>query len=433
MRILLVTFGSLGDLHPMLALGQELERRGHEAIVGTSEYFRAKVTAFGLPFAPVRPDFRLDDEALVRRIMSGWRGTEFLLRELVYPSVGVMYPDLAALAERTDLMVSSEIACAAPILAAQRPLRWAYFALSPISFLSACDPSVLPGTPIGRLLPRLGPAANRFVFQLARLFSHRWWAPVRRLRRQLGLPAGESPLFAGKFSPQLNLALFSRELQPPQADWPANTVQAGFCFFDEEPAVAGANTQSPDLPAPVARFLAAGEPPVVFTLGSAAVHLARDFYEVSAQAARQLGRRALLLLGRNPPPRDLPPTSLAWDYLPYARIFPRAAAIVHQGGIGTTAQALRAGRPMLVVPFAHDQFDNAARIVRLGCGATIPRRRYHAAAVAEALRSLLVDPRCASCAAGISARLRNENGAARAADAIEALLRSPPRAAAHSA
>ena len=97
MRILLVTFGSLGDLHPMLALGRELQRRGHEAVIATSEYFRGRVTGFGLPFAAVRPDFRLDDETLVRRIMAGRRGTEFLLRDLVYPSVRVMHADLAPL------------------------------------------------------------------------------------------------------------------------------------------------------------------------------------------------------------------------------------------------------------------------------------------------------------------------------------------------
>jgi UDP:flavonoid glycosyltransferase YjiC (YdhE family) len=112
----------------------------------------------------------------------------------------------------------------------------------------------------------------------------------------------------------------------------------------------------------VQQFLDSGPPPIVFTLGSAAVHLARDFYVQAAAAAQLLGRRAILLLGRNPAPPHLPSTILPWNYLPYARIFPSAAAIVHQGGVGTTAQALRAGRPMLVMPFAHDQFDNARRV-----------------------------------------------------------------------
>jgi UDP:flavonoid glycosyltransferase YjiC (YdhE family) len=255
---------------------------------------------------------------------------------------------------------------------------------------------------------------------MARWASYSWWAPLRELRRELGLPPADSPLFAGKYSPQLNLALFAPLLQPPQPDWPAHTLQPGFCFFDEEETGSAA---APPLPSAVASFLAAGPPPIVFTLGSAAVQLAGDFYRHSARAAHQLGRRALLLLGPNPPPPDLPPSVLAWDYLPYSRIFPHAAAVVHQGGIGTTGQALRAGRPMLVVPFAHDQFDNAARVVRLGAARTLARHRYGAASAASALAALLDSPQPAEIAAALGARLRPETGVAAACDALERVLR----------
>ena len=127
-------------------------------------------------------------------------------------------------------------------------------------------------------------------------------------------------------------------------------------------------------------------------------------------------------MGTNPPPPDLSPSILVWDYLPYARIFPRAAAIVHQGGIGTTAQALRAGRPTLVVPFAHDQFDNAARVTRLGCGRTLPRRRYFSDTVSRELSALLDDPRAAQVAAALGERVRSEQGVTAACDALERAL-----------
>jgi UDP:flavonoid glycosyltransferase YjiC (YdhE family) len=152
------------------------------------------------------------------------------------------------------------------------------------------------------------------------------------------------------------------------------------------------------------------------------VQLAEDFYVHSARAAQRLGRRALLLLGSNPPPPNLPPSILAWDYLPYARIFPHAAAIVHQGGIGTTAQAMRAGRPMVIVPFAHDQFDNAARLTRLGSALTLSRDRYHAASAAQTLSALLDDPRPAQLAATFATRLQTESGPAAACDALEQAL-----------
>jgi UDP:flavonoid glycosyltransferase YjiC (YdhE family) len=153
------------------------------------------------------------------------------------------------------------------------------------------------------------------------------------------------------------------------------------------------------------------------------VFAAENFYHESARAALQLGRRALLLLGKNSPPPDLPPSILAWDYLPYAAIFPRAAAVVHQGGVGTTAQALRAGRPMVVVPFAHDQFDNAARVARLGVSRTLARSRCTAKQIARALSALLGDARTAPLAVEIGARIRAERGVATACDALERALR----------
>ncbi|MGH7945282.1 MAG: glycosyltransferase, partial [Opitutaceae bacterium] len=310
-RIVIVTYGSLGDLHPAIALARGLEARGHRAAIATSEPYRAKITALGLTFHAVRPDLSLSDEVLVRWVMDGPDASAYLMKRLVYPAVREMHADLAPLAANADFLVAGELACAAPIVAEQRGMRWAYSALSPISFLPVHDPSVLPGPPLLHALQSFGPGANRFILSLARSVSYSWWRPLRTLRRDLGLPPGESPMFAGKLSPWLNLALFSRVLQPPQPDWPPHTVQTGFLFHDEEDGPAA-------LPALVQQFVAAGPPPIVFTLGSAAVHLARDFYVQAAGAAQRLGRRALLLLGKNPPPPDLPATVLAWDYLPYA-------------------------------------------------------------------------------------------------------------------
>ena len=198
-----------------------------------------------------------------------------------------------------------------------------------------------------------------------------------------------------------------------------HTCRPGFCFFDEAPSASAAPLP---LPAPVTAFLQAGPPPLLFTLGSAAVQLAESFYVHSAQAAQQLGRRAILLVGQNPPPPALPASILAWDYLPYAAIFPHAAAVVHQGGVGTTAQTLRAGRPMLIVPFAHDQFDNAARIRRLGVGRTLARPQFSPDRCARILAALLEDPTTSTACARVAGQLRNENGAGGAGDAIEAFL-----------
>jgi rhamnosyltransferase subunit B len=146
------------------------------------------------------------------------------------------------------------------------------------------------------------------------------------------------------------------------------------------------------------------------------------FFQESVEAVKQLHRRAVLLVGKNAPPENLPPDILAIDYAPYSQIFPRACAIVHQGGIGTTAQALRSGRPTLIMPYSHDQPDNAARVERLGTSRTIPRDRYSASRVVKELKILMENPSYATKATKIGQIVRSENGVGVACDAIEKQL-----------
>lgn len=414
-RIVLATYGSLGDLHPALALALGLQARGHRVEVATSEMYREKIGALGLKFHPLRPDLLAQGEHIIAEIMDGPRGSARLMRDHLFPAVRAMQEDLAPVTAGADLLIASELVFPASILAATQGVRWISYVLAPVSLFSLRDPSVLP-VPAGlHWINRGGAPLRRLVKRAAKIVSHSWWRPLRQLRAEHGLPAGGHPLFEGKYSARLNLALFSAALQPPQPDWPTATVQTGFLFHDEARG-------HPALPEAVARFLAAGPPPVVFTLGSAAIYVAGNFYAESVRAARSLGRRALLLLGKNPPPPDLPAAVLAWDYLPFAQIFPRAAAIVHQGGVGTTAQALRAGRPMLIVPFAHDQFDNAARIVRLGAGRTLARGRYRGPRVARELAALWSDDKYARASEVAARQVRAESGLEKACDAIERIL-----------
>jgi UDP:flavonoid glycosyltransferase YjiC (YdhE family) len=251
-----------------------------------------------------------------------------------------------------------------------------------------------------------------------------WAKPWHAFRAELGLPPTEdNPIFEGQHAPDLVLAMFSEQLARPQADWPPLTVVTGFCDFDR-------HASEEATPEEVERFLDAGPPPVVFTLGSSAVWSPGQFYAESLEAIRRVGVRAILLIGpegANTLPESLPEGVAAFGYAPYSSLFPRCAAIVHQGGVGTTAQAMRAGRPMVVVPFGFDQQDNAARVQRLGIARVIPKERYTAGRVTRALRQLLDDPAPADRAAEIGRLVRQEDGAAVASDAIEALLaqRSP--------
>jgi UDP:flavonoid glycosyltransferase YjiC (YdhE family) len=347
------------------------------------------------------------------------KGTETGLREFLFPVLRQTYDDLldaATKPARADLLLLGELNYAGPIVAEVTGIPWASYVLAPFSFFSAFDPPVLP--PYPRLARAdKAPGMGRAMRRLARFVTRKWPEPVYELRRELGLPPGKNPIFDAKHSPNLVLALFSRVLGTEQKDWPANTLITGFCFYDADAGNAA-------LPAELDEFLAAGEPPVVFTLGSAAVLAAGDFYELSALAAKKLGVRAVLLVGtdpRNRPNQELPDSICLAEYAPYSGLFPRASLVVHQGGVGTTAQCLRAGRPMLIMPYSHDQPDNARRMKRIGVARVIQRSQYKPWRVARRVRDLLADPEYAEQARIAAEEVARENGVKTACDALEAL------------
>lgn len=414
-RIVVTTIGSLGDLHPKIAVALELRQRGHDVVFATHKEYQSKIEALGFEFHRMRPDnTALNDPQEMARMMDLKTGTEYLVRQWVCPSLRQMYSDLMQSAKNADFLFAGEGVVAARLVAEKLGIRWASSAMAPISFFSVYDPSVLAPFPFLAKLRGFGAIANRGVINFAKLVSKSWGEPVHQLRRELGLPALKgNPFIDDKFSPYLILALFSPILAKPQPDWAENSVIAGFTFYD------GNTELIPELQ----QFLDSGTPPIVFTLGSAAVLDPGNFYQESVEAAKQLNRRAVLLIGKNTPPANLSTDMIAVSYAPYSQIFPRACAIVHQGGIGTTAQALRAGRPTVVMPYSHDQPDNAARVERLGLSRTIGRKQYSTPQVAKELGELLCNPSYTIKAAEIRQIIESENGVFLACDAIEKQLK----------
>jgi rhamnosyltransferase subunit B len=409
-RIVIATIGSLGDLHPKIAIALELRQRGHDVVFATHKEYQTKIEALGFKFGRMRPDnIALDDPQEMARMMDLKTGSEYIIRKGICPSLRQTYADLMNISKDADFIVAGEIVVAARLVAEKLGIRWASSAMAPIAFLSVYDPPVLPLFPFLAKLRGFGFIANWGVINFAKLITKSWGEPVHQLRRELGLSALKgNPFIDDKFSPYLTIALFSPLLAKPQPDWAANTVMAGFTFYD------GSTEITPELQL----FLDSGTPPIVFTLGSAAVLDPGNFYQESLQAAKQLNRRAVLLIGKNTPPENLTKDIIAVSYAPYSQIFPHACAIVHQGGIGTTAQALRAGRPTIVMPYSHDQPDNAARVERLGTSRTIELKNYSALRVVKELNELLDNPSYANKAIQISKIVQAEHGVGVACDAI---------------
>jgi UDP:flavonoid glycosyltransferase YjiC (YdhE family) len=290
--------------------------------------------------------------------------------------------------------------------------------LAPFSFISAYDPPVPPFWQWTRRLSVLGPEVMGFLLNLSKsLYKAK---AVTDFRDELGLPDVGNPMFEGQHSPTRIMALFSEVFAQRQPDWPQQTEITGFCFYDGHHEAV--------VPTELIRFLDSGAPPIVFTLGSSAVWVARDFFSESIEAARSIGRRAVLLIGdeRNLP-RSLPQGVIAVDYVPYQSLLPRACAVVHHGGVGTTSQALLAGVPTLIVPFAFDQSDNAEHAFRIGTSRTLYRKNYQAAKVANELEELLRHPYYSHRALDVSQKLKREDGPARASDLIEEVLSGKPK------
>lgn len=417
--IVLTAWGSYGDLNPALGIGHVLRARGHTVVMAAPGYYRAAIEAQGFTFRSVGPDADPDvDRALIAKVLHPTRGPEAIYREILMPALRTSFDELLAAVDGADLLVSHPASLAAPLVAEVTGIRWRSTVLSPLHFLSAHDPVVPPVARwLGDLPWRWQVALAPLMARVGRAVSAPWVRDVADLRRTLGLPPGRHAAFDAQHAPGGVLALFSRVFGGPHPDWPPHVTITGQVRHD---AAHGAK-----LDATLTAFLDAGDPPVVFTLGSSAVWQPGRFYDESVAAARQSGLRAVLLAGAEQAPalqRYLSDAVFVAEAAPHSQLFPRAAAVVHQCGMGTLGTALHAGIPQLGVPFANDQPDNAARLERLGVALTVYPSAYRAARVTRALGRLLAEPRYRQRAETIAAVVRTEHGAETAADSLERAL-----------
>jgi len=383
MRIAFASFGSLGDLHPLLAMAVAAQGRGHDVAVAASPNYEDNVRRAGVEFYPLRPAIPWEPARLAY-YFDMKRGPERLLREVAFADIADTHADLRSVAVGADLLVVGELLYTAPIIAHEMGIPWLNVVLAPTSFLSASDPCVLAPAPFLYPFRHLGKWVHQLAYIAGRIQGRLWAKEFFMFRRSLGLPAGLNPIFDAKHSPYGTLAMFPSFFAKSQPDWPPNTLQTGFPYFDQ-PSVSADRV--------VADFLSSGEPPVVFTLGSIVAHFEPDFYREACEASNRLHRRAILLTGCNATRiSGSSPNVLAVDYARLHEILPRSIAVVHAGGIGTCGEALRAGIPSVIIPFSFDQPDNAQRMKRLGVAEILSRRSIKAAALTGKLEHILNDP-----------------------------------------
>ncbi len=411
MRVLAVAMGSHGDVLPILAVGRAVVARGHSCGVVAHPYFVPEVHAAGLEAVPVTTDVTYESIVRQRDLFHRFRGPTVVGRmiEDAMPSViAALRAEIARL--RPDVLLVHYIVFGAAWVATVERIPSAVAVLSPAGWLSASDPVPLMLTAEGRWPAAAARLGTRVLRPLLRAVTDPW---VNRVRVQNGFPRSRDNLWRMFRGGDVNLGLWSTAFRPAMPDDPPQSAICGFPWWD-----GGAEGRvDPELEA----FLAAGEPPLVFTLGSAAVHHAGDFYRTAAIACERLGRRGVLLTGADYAPATLPAGVRAFAWAPHSWILPRGAASIHHGGIGSTAQALRAGRPQLVVALAHDQFNHGIRISRLGVGGMLPRHQLTADRLTRSLARILDDPGCARRARELGVRVAAEDGAVAAAIRLERL------------
>jgi len=415
-RILVTTQGSLGDLYPFLSLALQLRDRGYDVVIGTDPAHREKIEKHGLEFARVGADW-LCNPQVTERVRS-W-SLRRLITDLLLPNLRRTYEETLAAAEGADAIITMQANFAAGLVAEQKNIPWVSGIPFPSAFFSAYDPPVLQPFPgLMEKLRCLGPAFWKPAKLLIKYVTTQWARELLAFRKEIGLPS--DPGFSAMAecrSPFLHLALFSGVLARKQRDWPGQTVLTGFAWYDRDNST---------LPEELVRFLDAGEPPIVFSLGSAIgrIRHEQEFFTQSAKVARAIGRRAVLMVNKNwSGACALPPDVIAVEYAPFLELLPRSAAFVHHGGIGSTAIAMRTGCPQLVVPCGWDQYDNAARVRRLGLARILPRSRYTIARAAAELHPLITQTGYRERATAVAGQLEEEDGSDVAADAITALLR----------
>ena len=411
MNILLNPLGSGGDVLPFIRLGMALKARGHDVTVITPGMYEPLARQAGLVFVEwISPEVF----QAVANDPDLWHPTRgFLL------AMRTVAPWHRQLLERIQdhhvpgrtVLVAGSYSLGARIAQDYLGVPMATLLLQPAFLRSVHYSPKLPGLPTPDWAPRVW---KRLVYFLRDylVFDPVAAPDVNELREELGLPAVRSVLGNWWHSPQRVIGLFPDWFGEPQPDWPAQVRLTGFPLYDGQEPVPGGLDE----------FLDDGDPPVVFTPGTMMRH-PRQFFAEAVDACRRLGRRGVLLTRfRDQLPERLPSGVRHFDYVPLSRLLPRSAALVSHGGIGTLSQALAAGIPQVVMPLAFDQFDNAARLERLGVAATLLPKRFRGPAVAAALARLMPSPNVGLACRVAAARLQRNDWEEATCRAVEELV-----------
>jgi len=414
MHYLVMPLGSAGDVHPFVGLSLELKRRGHSVTLATNGYFSGLAAKFGLDFIEVGNSTAFHEGINNADLWRPFRSFPYLYRKMIEPTIRPQFEIVASeTAKRPTTVLCNCFGFGA--LNAQDKLNANVVSvhLQPVMLWSRIQPPRMPGLFGPKWLQHhMYKMAQRLVIDPVVLPS------LNSFRRELSLQPVKHVL-DWWHSRKLLLCLFPDWFCKAQPDWPGPNAQVDFPLWDEREQ--GQSTFPVELSGVLEPFLEQGSAPIAFTPGSANI-FGTDFFEVAVRACEKLKRRAILLT-RFPEqlPTVLPSSILHVPFAPLSLLLPRCSAFVHHGGIGSAAQAMAAGVPQLIRPQAHDQFDNAKRIVEQGIGDFLKPRNFTVSALASKLKRLVESDRVSERCKLVANRMVPSRGVIQAVDMLEAL------------
>jgi len=416
--------GSLGDIHPFMGLALELQQQGAKVLLVSGESYREYIESFGIPFASARPNLHPNRQEILEAVLDKRNGPRRLHKDFVFKYIRQTHEDVLALSDGFDLIVGGSLCFFVPTIAEQKNIPWVNVTLSPVLLWSAYDIPTIPQAPIvSRFLKAAGPKFAKIFFDIILRGINFWASELHHLRKDLGLKKSAG-LYRGMMSsPHLNLMLFSKYFAAPQPDWPIPFMQTGFVDFDGQDPTQDPAKESV-LDPEIESFLNCGEAPVLFTLGSTASELPGSLLTKFIEASKLITHRSLFVVGADTHTKlkhqNNDKTFFA-SYVPYKQIMKRALVIVHQGGIGTTAQALKSSRPSLIVAEVNDQPDNGVHLNEMGAGRWIHSSKANAETLAQHIEQLVQSEEIQNSAKKIAALLNSEKAAMNSAQKILSL------------
>ncbi len=426
-KIVVATLGSWGDLHPFIALGHALRAAGAEPVLAVAQNDLEKCRAAGLDAHAILPPYQDSDKIVglsEDEIIKMMGAEQSMIMEALLSAARIAIDPLRKIAADADAIVGSPFALAAPIVSELLDVPYIFAVLQPMTWFSFTDPPIAKGyfalarPPLGMI----GGAWNRMVGTIITAEARRRFGKdINKVRAEVGLPETSSPpIIRPGSQPALSLGMYSPQFAPLPSDVDKPAHLSGFSWFDSH------DGRLSQLDGELVEFLDEGPAPLVVSLGSYVHRAVPQLSRAVTEVALELGMRAVILAKDEPGIAS--PDIKCVEYAPHSLLFPHAAAIVHHGGVGTAAQALKAGKPQLAIPIFADQFDNANRLSRLGVGISSTQKQFKRAG-ASLIRSVLDNPEFGIRASEIARDVSREDGAKVAAEHIMRAVSAWPRTA----